>query len=87
VPISVGMECNFIIFQVGAVARYHCNEGYRLLMLFGQDLYRCTAAGNRSSLIQTHHHSTYCIIKTSIVLIPVPVLQIMHAYALVPVGS
>ena len=27
-------------YEIGAVARYHCNEGYRLHMLYGQDIYR-----------------------------------------------
>ena len=31
--------------QVGAIARYHCNEGYSLLRLFGQDIYRCSSSG------------------------------------------
>ena len=35
-------------FEVGAIARYHCNEGYTLLRLFGQDIYRCSAAGTWS---------------------------------------
>ncbi|XP_023343359.1 sushi, von Willebrand factor type A, EGF and pentraxin domain-containing protein 1 [Eurytemora carolleeae] len=35
-------------YEVGAVARYHCNQGYRLHMLFGQDIYRCTASGTWS---------------------------------------
>jgi hypothetical protein len=39
------LKRDLLLWQVGAVARYHCNEGYRLLMLFGQELYRCTAAG------------------------------------------
>ena len=32
-------------FEVGAIARYHCNEGYSLLRLFGQDIYRCSSSG------------------------------------------
>jgi len=32
-------------FEVGAIARYHCNDGYTLLRLFGQDIYRCSASG------------------------------------------
>ena len=32
-------------FKVGAIARYHCNEGFNLLRLFGQDIYRCSASG------------------------------------------
>ena len=27
------------------LARYHCNEGYSLLRLFGQDIYRCSSSG------------------------------------------
>ena len=30
---------------MGAIARYHCNEGYSLLRLFGQDIYRCSSSG------------------------------------------
>ena len=30
---------------MGAIARYHCNEGYSLLRLFGQDIYRCSSNG------------------------------------------
>ena len=33
---------------MGAIARYHCNEGYNLLRLFGHDIYRCTAGGTWS---------------------------------------
>ena len=47
-------------FQLGAVARYHCKEGYRLHMLFGQDIYRCTAAG-----IWSPKQPPVCISKTN----------------------
>jgi len=49
-----------LTYEVGAVARYHCNEGYRLHMLFGQDIYRCTASG-----IWSPQQPPVCISRTN----------------------
>jgi len=47
-------------YEIGAVARYHCNEGYRLHMLFGQDIYRCTASG-----VWAPRQPPVCVSKTN----------------------
>ena len=32
-------------YEFGTIARYHCQEGYTLRRLHGQDIYRCTSNG------------------------------------------
>ena len=32
-------------YEFGTIARYHCQDGYTLRRLHGQDIYRCTSNG------------------------------------------